>query len=182
MLTPAERRQKIKAVVRVASGNFLEMYDFIIYGYYATYIARTFFPADNEFVSLMAAFLAYGAGFLIRPIGAVVLGSYTDRVGRRAGLILSLVADGGRHGLDRVHARLRDDRHIGADHHRHGPSHPGLLRRRRDRRLLGLSRGDRHPRQSRLLHLLAIGQSAGRGHALGRARRRADLGAARPSR
>lgn len=90
MLTPAERREKIKAVVRVASGNFLEMYDFIIYGYYATYIARTFFPADNEFVSLMAAFLAYGAGFLIRPIGAVVLGSYTDRVGRRAGLILSL--------------------------------------------------------------------------------------------
>ena len=90
MLTPAERRQKIKAVIRVAAGNFLEMYDFIIYGYYATYIARTFFPADNEFVSLMAAFLAYGAGFLIRPIGAVVLGSYTDRVGRRAGLILSL--------------------------------------------------------------------------------------------
>lgn len=90
MLTPAERRQKIKAVVRVASGNFLEMYDFIIYGYYATYIARTFFPTDNDFVSLMAAFLAYGAGFLIRPIGAVVLGSYTDRVGRRAGLILSL--------------------------------------------------------------------------------------------
>lgn len=90
MLTPAERRQKIKAVVRVSAGNFLEMYDFIIYGYYATYIARTFFPADNEFVSLMAAFLAYGAGFLVRPIGAVVLGSYTDRVGRRAGLILSL--------------------------------------------------------------------------------------------
>src|SRR5688572_31677788 len=90
MLTPAERRQKIKAVVRVSAGNFLEMYDFIIYGYYATYIARTFFPADNEFVSLMAAFLAYGAGFLIRPIGAIALGSYTDRVGRRAGLILSL--------------------------------------------------------------------------------------------
>jgi len=90
MLTQAERRAKIKAVVRVASGNFLEMYDFIIYGYYATYIARTFFPADNDFISLMAAFLAYGAGFLIRPIGAVVLGSYTDRVGRRAGLIVSL--------------------------------------------------------------------------------------------
>ena len=106
MLTPAERRQKIKAVVRVAAGNFLEMYDFIIYGYYATYIARTFFPADNEFVSLMAAFLAYGAGFLIRPIGAIVLGSYTDRVGRRAGPDPLLVADGGRHRLDRVYAWL----------------------------------------------------------------------------
>ena len=90
MLTPAERREKIKAVVRVASGNFLEMYDFIIYGYYARYIAETFFPADNEFISLMAALLAYGVGFLVRPIGAVVLGAYTDRKGRRAGLILSL--------------------------------------------------------------------------------------------
>src|SRR5262245_53200080 len=90
MLSPAERREKIKAVVRVASGNFLEMYDFIIYGYYAKYIADTFFPAGNEFVSLMAALLAYGVGFLVRPIGAVVLGAYTDRKGRRAGLILSL--------------------------------------------------------------------------------------------
>jgi MFS family permease len=90
MLSPAERREKVKSVVRVASGNFLEMYDFIIYGYYAKYIAETFFPAGNEFISLMAALLAYGVGFLVRPIGAVILGSYMDRHGRRAGLILSL--------------------------------------------------------------------------------------------
>src|SRR6195256_116972 len=90
MLSPAERRMKLKAVVRVASGNFLEMYDFIIFGYYAKYIADTFFPGDSEFISLMKAFLAYGAGFLVRPIGAVVLGAYMDRKGRRKGLILSL--------------------------------------------------------------------------------------------
>ena len=90
MLSPAERRMKLKAVIRVASGNFLEMYDFIIYGYYAKYIAVTFFPAVNEFVSLMAALVAYGAGFLVRPIGAIVLGAYMDRKGRRKGLILSL--------------------------------------------------------------------------------------------
>src|SRR5258705_12477883 len=90
MLSPAERRAKINAVVRVSAGNFLEMYDFIIYGYYASYIARTFFPAGNEFVSLMAALIAYGAGFLVRPIGAVVIGAYMDRKGRRKGLILSL--------------------------------------------------------------------------------------------
>jgi len=90
MLSPAERRAKINAVVRVSAGNFLEMYDFIIYGYYASYIARTFFPADNEFASLMAALIAYGAGFLVRPIGAIVLGAYMDRKGRRKGLILSL--------------------------------------------------------------------------------------------
>ena len=90
MLTPAERRAKINAVIRVSAGNFLEMYDFIIYGYYASYIARTFFPANNEFVSLMQALLAYGAGFLVRPIGAIVIGDYMDRKGRRKGLILSL--------------------------------------------------------------------------------------------
>jgi MFS family permease len=90
MLTPEERRQKIKAVIRVSSGNFLEMYDFIIYGYYARYIADTFFPTGNDFVSLMATFLTFGVGFLARPVGAVFLGSYADRKGRRAGLILSL--------------------------------------------------------------------------------------------
>jgi MFS family permease len=90
MLSPAERRAKIKAVIRVSAGNFLEMYDFIIYGYYAKYIADTFFPSDSEFASLMAALVAYGVGFLVRPVGAVVLGAYMDRMGRRKGLILSL--------------------------------------------------------------------------------------------
>jgi metabolite-proton symporter len=90
MLSPQERRTKIKAVVRVSSGNFIEMYDFIIYGYYARYIADTFFPSDSDFRSLMAAFLTFGVGFLARPVGAVLLGSYADRKGRRAGLILSL--------------------------------------------------------------------------------------------
>jgi MFS transporter, MHS family, citrate/tricarballylate:H+ symporter len=74
----------------VASGNFLEMYDFIIFGYYARYIADTFYPSDSDFRSLMATFLTFGVGFLARPVGAVFLGSYADRKGRRAGLILSL--------------------------------------------------------------------------------------------
>ncbi len=90
MLSPAERRGKIHAVVRVSAGNFLEMYDFVIYGYYAKYIGQTFFPAKDEWTSLMSALIAYGAGFLIRPIGAILLGAYTDRNGRRAGLLLSL--------------------------------------------------------------------------------------------
>src|SRR5262249_44765854 len=90
MLTPAERRAKINAVIRVSAGNFLEMYDFIIYGYYASYIARTFLPVGHEFAALRAGLIAYGAGFLVRPIGAVVLGAYMDRKGRRKGLILSL--------------------------------------------------------------------------------------------
>ena len=84
------RRQKIGAVLRVASGNFLEMYDFIVYGYYATYIAKTFFPTGNDFASLMLSLMTFGVGYLMRPIGAVVLGAYIDRVGRRQGLIVTL--------------------------------------------------------------------------------------------
>ena len=78
------------AVVRVSSGNFLEMYDFMVYGYYATAIARVFFPTGNEFSSLMLSLATFGAGFLMRPLGAIVLGAYVDRHGRRKGLILTL--------------------------------------------------------------------------------------------
>jgi len=89
-LPDVPRREKVGAVMRVASGNFLEMYDFIVYGYYATYIAKTFFPTGNEFASLMLSLMTFGVGYLMRPIGAVVLGAYIDRVGRRQGLIVTL--------------------------------------------------------------------------------------------
>src|SRR4030088_3024516 len=85
-----ERSAKIWSVVRVSSGNFLEMYDFMVFGYYASAIGRAFFPSGNPFVSLMLSLMTFGAGFLMRPLGAIVLGAYTDRHGRRAGLILTL--------------------------------------------------------------------------------------------
>ena len=78
------------AVIRVSSGNFLEMYDFMVYGYYATAIAKAFFPTGNEFSSLMLSLATFGAGFLMRPLGAIVLDTYVDRHGRRKGLILTL--------------------------------------------------------------------------------------------
>ncbi len=77
-------------VVRVASGNFLEMYDFQVFGYYAAAIAHTFFPSGNEFASLMLSLATFGAGFLMRPVGAIVLGAYIDHRGRRDGLLLTL--------------------------------------------------------------------------------------------
>jgi metabolite-proton symporter len=86
----SERNQKIKSVIRVASGNLLEMYDFMVFGYYAEAIGRTFFPRTSSFASLMAALATFGAGFLMRPLGAIILGAYIDRRGRRAGLILTL--------------------------------------------------------------------------------------------
>jgi MFS family permease len=84
------RISKIWAIVRVSSGNFLEMYDFMVFGYYATAIGRAFFPSGTAFGSLMLSLMSFGAGFLMRPLGALVLGAYTDRHGRRAGLLLTL--------------------------------------------------------------------------------------------
>ena len=81
---------KLATVLRVTSGNFLEMYDFFLFGLYATDISRTFFPSADGFASLMATFSTFGAGFLMRPLGAVFLGAYIDRVGRRRGLIMTL--------------------------------------------------------------------------------------------
>lgn len=86
----ASNNSKAKAVFRVVSGNFLEMYDFMVYGFYATAIAKTFFPGDDPFASLMLSLATFGAGFLMRPLGAIFLGAYIDRHGRRQGLIITL--------------------------------------------------------------------------------------------
>jgi len=86
-----ERNAVIGKIVRVSSGNFLEMYDFIVYGYYATYIAQAFFPVGNKFASLMLSLMTFGVGYLMRPLGALILGAYIDRRGRRDGLILTLL-------------------------------------------------------------------------------------------
>lgn len=83
-------KSKAGAVFRVTSGNFLEQFDFFLFGFYATQIAAAFFPASNEFASLMMTFAVFGAGFLMRPLGAVILGAYIDDVGRRKGLIVTL--------------------------------------------------------------------------------------------
>src|SRR5471030_2413861 len=88
--TTFPRTSRVWPVVRVSSGNFLEMYDFMVFGYYASAIGTAFFPSGNPFVSLMLSLMTFGAGFLMRPLGAIVLGAYTDKHGRRAGLLLTL--------------------------------------------------------------------------------------------
>src|SRR5438270_13829552 len=90
MSASQDRKSKVWSVVRVSSGNFLEMYDFMVFGYYASAIGKAFFPSGSAFVSLMLSLMTFGAGFLMRPLGALVLGAYTDKHGRRAGLILTL--------------------------------------------------------------------------------------------
>jgi len=88
--SPLNASNKFVAILRVTSGNFLEQFDFFLFGFYATYISRVFFPTDSEFASLMLTFAVFAAGFLMRPLGAIILGSYIDKVGRRKGLVVTL--------------------------------------------------------------------------------------------
>jgi MFS family permease len=79
-----------RAIIAATVGNALEFYDFFIYGLFAVQIGRAFFPVANAYVSLMLSLATFGVGFLTRPLGAVVLGAYADRVGRRPAMVLSL--------------------------------------------------------------------------------------------
>ncbi|OFA00524.1 MFS transporter [Duganella sp. HH101] len=88
--THQPRQSRFSTVFRVVSGNFMEMFDFFLFGFYANAIARAFFPSGDEVASLMMTFMTFGAGFLMRPLGAIILGAYVDRVGRRQGLIVTL--------------------------------------------------------------------------------------------
>jgi MHS family proline/betaine transporter-like MFS transporter len=79
-----------RAVAAASIGNAFEWFDFIIYGFFAVMIARLFFPAGSETASLLMAFASFGVTFVMRPLGAVVLGQLADRRGRKAGMTLSI--------------------------------------------------------------------------------------------
>jgi len=81
---------KIGAVLRATGGNFLEMFDFFLFGIYAAPIGKAFFATGSEFTDTMIAFVVFWVGALMRPLGAIYLGAYVDSVGRRKGLIVTL--------------------------------------------------------------------------------------------
>jgi MHS family proline/betaine transporter-like MFS transporter len=88
--TVAERRGLPGVIVAATIGNVLEWFDFLVYGFFAVYIAEVFFPAHDPTVSLLITFGTFGLSYLARPLGAVIVGTYTDRAGRKAGLTLSI--------------------------------------------------------------------------------------------
>jgi MHS family citrate/tricarballylate:H+ symporter-like MFS transporter len=90
MTDPKPGASKLGTVLRVTSGNFLEMFDFFLFGLYAVQISQTFFPSADETAGLLKTFAVFGAGFLMRPLGAIFLGAYVDRIGRRKGLVVTL--------------------------------------------------------------------------------------------
>ena len=85
-----DARIRRRAIISSAVGNFVELYDFLIYGLFATQIAATFFPKTDPTAALLQAFAIYGVGFFMRPVGAIVIGAYGDRKGRKNALVLTV--------------------------------------------------------------------------------------------
>lgn len=79
-----------RIVFATSIGNALEWFDIAIYGFFAIYIAKNFFPAANDTASMLLTFGSFGASYLVRPLGGMVLGAYADRRGRKAALVLSV--------------------------------------------------------------------------------------------
>ena len=79
-----------RVIVAATVGNVLEWFDFLVYGYFAVTIAEVFFPVRDATVSLLVTFGTFGLSYLMRPLGAAVIGTYTDKYGRKAGLTLSI--------------------------------------------------------------------------------------------
>jgi MHS family proline/betaine transporter-like MFS transporter len=84
------RRAMIAAVI----GSTLEWYDFVVYAFLAGTIAKLFFPVGNDTASLLLTLATFGVGFVMRPLGAAVLGSLADRAGRKPALLITIVLMG----------------------------------------------------------------------------------------
>lgn len=83
-----------RAIAGATIGNALEFYDFVTYSFFAIQIGHAFFPSHSSYASLMLSLATFGAGFITRPIGGLILGAYADRAGRRPAMMLSFVLMG----------------------------------------------------------------------------------------
>jgi MFS transporter, MHS family, proline/betaine transporter len=90
LASPAAKAIRRRAIVSIAVGNFFELFDFVLYGFFAVPISQAFFPAGNDALALINTFITFGVGFLFRPLGAIVIGAYGDRHGRRAALVITI--------------------------------------------------------------------------------------------
>jgi MFS transporter, MHS family, proline/betaine transporter len=84
-------RNLTRVILAASAGNALEFFDFTVFGYFVAQISDAFFPAQNSTTSLLYTWGTYATAFVARPLGALALGSYADRVGRRAAMSLAIV-------------------------------------------------------------------------------------------
>src|SRR5690349_24755805 len=80
-----------RMIVAAMIGNVLEWFDFDVYGFFAVTIAEVFFPIHDPTAQMLITWGTFGLAYFVRPLGAIVVGSYTDRAGRKAGLLLSIL-------------------------------------------------------------------------------------------
>jgi MFS transporter, MHS family, citrate/tricarballylate:H+ symporter len=88
------KQLSLPQVGAVAAGNALEFYDFLTFGIFATQIGRVFFPLQNENISLLLSLATFGVGFLVRPLGGILIGRMGDIRGRKAAMLLSFSQTG----------------------------------------------------------------------------------------
>ncbi len=93
-IPPERQHLVVRSIVAATIGNALEFYDFITYAFFAIQIGHAFFPKTTAYGSLMLSLATFGAGFITRPIGGIVIGAYSDRVGRRPAMMLSFTLMG----------------------------------------------------------------------------------------
>jgi MHS family alpha-ketoglutarate permease-like MFS transporter len=91
----AQRRKALRSIVGGSLGNFVEWYDWYVYSAFSVYFASRFFPAGDQTAQLLSTAAIFAVGFLVRPIGAWLMGTYADHHGRKAGLALSVSLMGG---------------------------------------------------------------------------------------
>ena len=109
---PDSRHFMSRGILAVTIGNMLEFYDFITYSFFAIQIGHTFFPSHSQFASLMLSLATFGAGFVTRPIGGFIIGSYSDRAGRRPAMILSFAMMDSSQYQNQIQARVQRDRDL----------------------------------------------------------------------
>src|ERR1700739_1452922 len=90
-VAPSRGSNVIRLVVATSLGNALEWFDISVYAYFAVYLSKAFFPNENQTTSLLLTYGTFALTFLARPIGGVLLGTYADRYGRKASLLLSIL-------------------------------------------------------------------------------------------
>lgn len=79
-----------RSILAAAAGNLLEWYDFVIYAFMAPYIAAKFFPSSDPMAGLLAVFATFGLGFVVRPLGGILIGRLGDTKGRKAALLFTI--------------------------------------------------------------------------------------------
>jgi len=87
---PARKPASARAIAAITVGNGLEFFDFTVYSFFATLIGRLYFPVGDGFGQLMLSLATFGVGFVMRPLGGVLIGAYADRVGRKPAMTLTL--------------------------------------------------------------------------------------------